>query len=160
MDLVALHPVQRRQAEQPHGARQDVSSAQEQVHPSLGELLVLSLYLEGFPGGRYGVGELEHVGNDSGRLVILHGILDELRITSEEVDNLLGLGFGDQVDVDLGNVLGQDDVGVLSLDRAESDVRVLNVRTGKIVLRGRLEMLPERRAEPLTLCHPRTKSFA
>lgn len=48
---VSLHPIQRRQAEQPHGTRQDVPGAQEQVHPGHCELLLLVLYLEGLPGG-------------------------------------------------------------------------------------------------------------
>jgi hypothetical protein len=74
------------------------------------------------------VGELEHVGHDPRRLVVLHGVPHELRVRSEEVDDLPGLRLADQISVDLGNILGQDDVGVLSLDRAETNVRVLNVR--------------------------------
>jgi len=75
------------------------------------------------------VSELEHVRDDSGRLVVLHGVLDELGVTCEEVDDLPGLGLGDQAGVDLGEVFGEDDVGVLSLDRAQSNVRVLDVGT-------------------------------
>jgi len=111
-----LHSVQGRQAEQPHGARQDVTGTQEQVHSSLSEILLLILNFEELPCRRDGVSELEHVGDDSGRLVVLHGVLDELRVTSEEVDDLPGLGLGDQAGIDLGEVFGKDDVGVLSLD--------------------------------------------
>lgn len=79
------------------------------------------------------MGELEHVGNDSGSLVVLHGVVDELGVTSEEVDDLPGLGLGDQFGLDLSNVFGKNDVGVLSLDRTESDVRVLDVRAAGAV---------------------------
>lgn len=78
----------------------------------------------------------EHVGDDSGRLVILHSVLDELGVRGEEVDNLPGLGLADEVGVDLSHVLREDDVGVLSLDRAQSDMGVLDVGTGVTLERG------------------------
>ena len=71
--------------------------------------------------------EFEHVGDDTRWLVVLHGILDELGVRCEEVNDLSSLGFGDELGLNLGKVLGQDDVGVLSLNRTQSDVRVLNV---------------------------------
>lgn len=77
--------------------------------------------------------ELEHVGDDPGSLVVPHGVVDELGVTSEEVDDLPGLGLGDQFGLDLSDVFGKDDVGVLSLDRTESDVRVLDVRAARAV---------------------------
>ena len=122
-----LHSVKRGQTQQPHGTGQDIPSTQEQVHSRPREFFLLVLHLEGFPSRRYGVCEFEHVGDDTRWLVVLHGILDELGVRCEEVNDLSSLGFGDELGLNLGKVLGQDDVGVLSLNRTQSDVRVLNV---------------------------------
>ncbi len=71
--------------------------------------------------------EQEQPRDDSRRLVYLQSISDNLRIDAEEVDDFFDFGFGKEFDVNVGDVFGKDDVGILSLNRAESDVRVLDV---------------------------------
>lgn len=73
--------------------------------------------------------------HDCARLRLLVGLLDDLRVHREEVDYVVGLVLGEEVGSDLADVGRDGDVGVVTLDRGQSDVVVLDVDTG---LRGRV----------------------
>ena len=56
-------------------------------------------------------------------------VLYDRRISTKEVQDLLGLLFNEQIGVDLVDVHWKSDSRVLPLDRAETHVRVLDVRS-------------------------------
>lgn len=73
--------------------------------------------------------QLEAERDDRRRLVVDESVSDDLRVCREHIDDFPGLGFCEEGNVDFCEVFREDNVGVLSLDGAQSDVRVLDVRS-------------------------------
>lgn len=76
--------------------------------------------------------EAEEVGDDGGRLGVLVRGRDDVGEESESEDDVVRLVLGEESGVDRGEgVLREGDIGVLALNRRESDVGVLQVDTEK-----------------------------
>lgn len=75
--------------------------------------------------------KLERKRNDRTRLALLVCELDDVWVASQEVDDVVGFVFAKEIGADEGSVGWDLNVGVLSLDRGETDVSVLNVDTRK-----------------------------
>lgn len=90
------------------------------------------------PCSRDGVCEPEGVRDDCAGLRVRVGGSDNVGVECEQVDDVVGSVFDEQVGVNERRVFGQDNVGVLSLHRCESDVGVLEVDTSVSLERGHL----------------------
>jgi hypothetical protein len=156
---LVLHTIKRSQSQQTHGRCQHVPGAEIQVQTSTSDLWLRSMHLDSLPCGRDGVSDLETECHDCRWFRYVESILDDRRISTKEVQDLLGLLFNEQIGVDLVDVLWKSDSRVLPLDRAETHVRVLDVRSVRGVDVSSHPGIGNPRANRRTQCLPRTTSY-
>lgn len=113
-----LHPLQRRQRQQPHRRTQHIPRAHKQIQSRQRQILLLPLHFEDFPCLTDQVAQLEAERDDRRGLVVDECVSDDLRVRRDDVDDFPGFRLGQEGHVNLGEVVGHDDVGVLSLHRA------------------------------------------
>lgn len=66
--------------------------------------------------------EPERKSDDRRRLARLVRIANDVRVRRDEIDDVVGLVLGEKLGLDKGEVVGNDNVGVLALHRGKADV--------------------------------------
>lgn len=119
----------RSKRQQPHGGGQDLSSLNKQEQPRLSYLFRRTTDLDRLPCGTDQVRNLEAPSDNTRRFGLLERVFDDDGVHGQSVEDFVDFWVVQNGNVNLVDRVGDDDVGVFPLDRAESDVRVLDERS-------------------------------
>ena len=121
-----LHPLDRGQTQQPHRTRQHLPRHDIQKQPRLLLFRLGAFNLDRLPRRSDEMRNLETPRDQLTGFRLLVGVLHGKGVHGEVVDNVVHFGVVEDGQVNLGYRLGEDGVGVFTLDRGEADVCVLD----------------------------------